>query len=73
MERAANADGDKLVPSLTDEVTGAQPTQVPTRRTVETRPFYSCHCAGRGRGRGSRRPGYQAVQLLRGLPRQEAH
>lgn len=31
MERAANADGDKLVPSLTDEVTGAQPTQCPPK------------------------------------------
>lgn len=50
MERAANADGDKLVPSLTDEVTGASARPVPSLRTVETRPFCSCHCEGRGGG-----------------------
>lgn len=45
---------------------------VPTRRTVETRPFYSCHCAGRGRGDGavaglaSELSSYRGVSLRQG-------
>lgn len=58
MERAANADGDKLVPSLTDEVTGAQPTQCPPEELWRHDPSTVATVRAAAEGRGSRRPGF---------------
>lgn len=73
MERAANADGDKLVPSLTDEVTGAQPTQCPPEELWKHDPSTVATVRAVAEGTGQSQAWLLSCPVTAGSPQARAH